>query len=147
MPIRLILIDDHQLVRQGRKAFLKSAPGIELIGEASAGQKGIELVKQLRPDVLLLDITMPGANGIELLRQLCDVCHILILSMQAAAPYVVEAFQAGAMGYILKSCDGAELLTAVRTVAARQRYLSNSISKQAILAYARGWRAALEQRR
>jgi two-component system response regulator NreC len=142
MPIRLVLIDDHQLVRQGIKALLVNSPEVKIVGEASDAEQGLLLIEQQNPDVVLLDIAMPGMNGIELTRRLYGRFRILILSVHSAEPYVVEALQAGAMGYVLKSSsDAEELLTAIRAVASGQRYLGQPLSERAISAYFRGSRS------
>jgi DNA-binding NarL/FixJ family response regulator len=126
-PIRVLLADDHALVRKGFRRILDDEPDITVIGEAGGGAEAIELEKTLEPDVVVLDLAMPVINGlhatIEILRRRPD-CRILMLSMHADEQYVRNAFEAGVKGYILKSALETELIRAVRTVANGGRFVS-----------------------
>ena len=106
-----------------------------MIGEASDGQETLQLVQELKPDVLVLDLMMPGLNGLEITRQVWRATKVLILSMHANEAYVIEALKKGASGYLLKDTTAVELTQAIRMVAAGQRYLSTPFSERAISAY------------
>jgi len=129
--IRLILADDHTLVRAGIRALLEKLPGVEVVGEADDGREVLDLVKLHQPDVVLLDISMPGLNGLEaaarIVRDFPDV-RVIILSMHHNEEYVWRALKAGAAGYLLKKAATAELATALQRVALGQIYLSQEIS-------------------
>jgi len=136
----IVLADDHHVVRKGMRAVLEAEPGFNLIGEASDGLETVQLVEQLRPDVLVLDLMMPGLNGIEVTRQVgkrSPQTRVLILSMHADDDYVLEALRNGATGYVLKDTSVAELVKAVHEVAAGRRYLSSVLAERAIDAYVR----------
>jgi len=136
----IVLADDHHVVRKGMRAVLEAEPGFNLVGEASDGLETVQLVEQLRPDVLVLDLMMPGLNGIEVTRQVgkrSPQTRVLILSMHADDDYVLEALRNGATGYVLKDTGVAELVKAVHEVAAGRRYLSSVLAERAIDAYVR----------
>jgi DNA-binding NarL/FixJ family response regulator len=126
-PIRVLLADDHALVRQGFRRILEDEPDITVVGEAGGGADAIALERKLDPDVVVLDLGMPEINGlhaaIEILRRRADQ-RILMLSMHADDHYVRNALEAGVKGYILKNAMETELIRAVRTVAAGGRFLS-----------------------
>jgi DNA-binding NarL/FixJ family response regulator len=130
-PIRVILADDHTLVRAGIRALLEKLPGVEVMGEASDGREVLNLVKLHRPDVVLMDIAMPGLNGLEaaarMAKEFPDV-RVIILSMHHNEEYVWRALKAGAAGYLLKKAATAELTTALQRVAHGEIYLSQEIS-------------------
>ena len=133
MIINVLLADDHPIVRQGLRNLLISEPDFKVIGEASDGLQAIELVNQLHPDVLVVDLMMPALNGLEVIRRarhdLPDL-RIIVLSMQNADAYVIDSFKLGASGYVLKDTGPAELIQAIRDVVAGQRYLSPGISER-----------------
>lgn len=134
----IVLADDHQVVRQGLRALLEEEPDLRLLGEAGDGLETIQLVERLCPDVLVLDLMMPGLNGLEVTRQVgkrAPQTRVIILSMHADEAYVLEALRNGACGYVLKDASVAELVQAVREVAAGRRYLSSPLSERAIEAY------------
>jgi DNA-binding NarL/FixJ family response regulator len=129
--IRILLADDHALVRAGIRALLDTMAGVSVIGEASDGRQALESIDSLHPDLVLMDISMAGLNGIEAVaraRKTHPRLPILILSMHAAEEYALEALQAGATGYLLKEAAPAELEIAVRAVARGESYLSPAIS-------------------
>ena len=129
--IRVILVDDHALVRQGFRRILEEEPGMSVVGEAGSAQDGVALARQARPDVVLMDMSMPDANGIHAAREILrdrPATKILVLSMYSDAQYVRSALDAGVSGYILKSALETDLTRAVRAVAAGQQYLSPELS-------------------
>jgi DNA-binding NarL/FixJ family response regulator len=130
-PVRVILADDHTLVRAGIRALLEKLPGVEVVGEAGEGRAVLNLVKLHRPDVVLMDISMPGLNGLEaaarMAKEFPDV-RVIILSMHHNEEYVWRALKAGAAGYLLKKAAMAELATALQRVTLGEFYLSQEIS-------------------
>jgi len=132
---RVLLVEDHIVVRQGIKALLSDEPDIEIVGEADNGREALTLVDELYPDVVLMDISMPGLNGIEATHQICqrhtDV-KVVILSMYASEEYVFQVLRAGASGYVLKQSDSSEVLTAIRAALAGGSFLSPPISRTVI---------------
>jgi DNA-binding NarL/FixJ family response regulator len=129
--ISVILADDHHLVRQGIRALLEKADDINIVGEAKDGQEAVELVEQLKPDVLIIDIAMPRMNGIQAtqrVRALGLATQAVILSMHSRPTLVRQALRNGARGYLLKNSITEELLLAVRAASLRETYLSPEIS-------------------
>jgi DNA-binding NarL/FixJ family response regulator len=134
-PIRVLLADDHTLVRAGIRGLLQGIAGVEVVGEAEDGHEALRLASQLHPDVALLDIGMPGLNGLDAATQLMRTdprVRVLILSMHSAEEYVLRALRAGCAGYLLKRSAVSELEVAVRAVARGETYLSPSVSKQVV---------------
>lgn len=130
--IGILIAEDHLLVRAGIRALLEKAGDIKILGEASNGQEAVDLARELKPDVLIMDIMMPRLNGIqaaETIQNLKLPAHILILSMYSDAGFVHKALQCGVKGYVLKSSVSDELLEAVRVVAGGQTFLSAPISE------------------
>jgi len=129
--IRVILADDHTLVRAGIRALLERLPGVEVVGEANDGREVLELVKTHQPDVVLMDITMPGLNGLEaaarIAKEFTDV-RVIILSMHSNEEYYWRALKSGASGYLLKKAAMTELETALQQVVRGEVYLSSEIS-------------------
>jgi DNA-binding NarL/FixJ family response regulator len=139
-PIRVLLADDHTLIRAGIRELLQGLNGVEVSGEAGDGHEALQLVETLQPDVVLLDIGMPGLNGLEVaarLAKLHPAMRVLILSMHMSEEYVLQALRAGAAGYLLKGAAVAELELAVRAVARGQTYLSPAVSKSVVDEYVR----------
>jgi DNA-binding NarL/FixJ family response regulator len=133
-----MLAEDHQIVRQGLKALLRTEPDLVLAGEAADGPETLRLVERLQPDVLVLDLMMPGLSGLDVARQVAKRwprTRVIILSMHADEAYVVEALRAGAGGYVLKGSSAEELVRAIRAVAAGERYLSPPLSEHGLGAY------------
>ena len=132
---RIVIAEDHQIVRQGLALLLSKESDFQLVGETGNGLEAIELVEHLKPDVLLLDLTLPRVHGLEVTRQLKQrhtPTHILILSMHQEESYVIEALRHGASGYVLKDSAGTDLIEAVRKVRMGRRYLSPSLAEIAI---------------
>ena len=135
---RVLIADDHLVVRAGIRALIESIDGVTVVGEANDGREAIELVATLRPEIALLDISMPGLNGIEALtplREQSPATRVIILSMHANDVYVRLALKAGAAGYVLKSATAAELQAALQAVARGEVYLSPAVSKQVVKGY------------
>ena len=133
MIVKVLLADDHPIVRQGLRNLLNSEQDFKIVGEASDGLSALELVDKERPDVLVVDMMMPGLNGLEVIRRAIHSfpsLRIIVLSMQNADAYVVDAFKFGASGYILKDTGPAELIQAIRDVVNGQRYLSPALSER-----------------
>lgn len=133
--IRVVLAEDHLMVRAGLRALLEQTGDIHILGEASNGQEAVELTGTLKPDVLVMDIMMPLMNGIQAAEQVRDLklpVQVLLLSMYSDAGLVHQALQCGAKGYVLKTSVSDELIRAVRTVAGGESYLSQPISEIAV---------------
>jgi DNA-binding NarL/FixJ family response regulator len=134
----VVLVDDHQVVRQGLRALLEAEPDVFVVGEAGEGLEALELVERLKPDVLVLDLILPDLNGLEVTRRICQhptQTRVVILSMRASEAYVLEALRNGATAYVLKASSAADLVQAVREVSAGRHYLSPPLSERAIAAY------------
>ena len=132
-PIRVILADDHPIVRAGIREALKEIPGVEVVGEASDGREAIELVKSPAPDVVFMDISMPGLNGLEATERIVKAfpqVRVIILSRHENEEYYWRALQVGASGYLLKKAAIAELKAALQRVAGGEIYLSREISNR-----------------
>jgi two-component system response regulator NreC len=145
--IRVLLAEDHTIVRKGLRSLLESAAGIEVIGEAKDGREAVEKVGQLRPDLVLMDITMPGLNGLEATRQIkkrFPEVKVLILTVHATEEYIFQILRAGASGYVVKQAAPAELLSAIQSVCQGQYFLSPSISRTVIEEYIRQAEAMAE---
>lgn len=131
MTIRIIIADDHQVILESLTPMLNSQPGIEVIAEVNNGRAAVETALQLRPDIVIMDIGMPELNGIEATRQIvaqCPEVKVIILSMHADRRYVIGALEAGAAGYVTKSCSLKELAAAIRNVYENKKYLSPEVS-------------------
>jgi len=138
--IRVVLADDHALVRAGIRALLAGIAGIEVVGEAQNGHEIIELVDKLRPRLVLMDIAMPGLNGLEATTRIVKNhpgTAVIILSMHAGEEYALQALKAGASGYLLKDADLAELELGISAVARGETYLSPVVSKHLVADYRR----------
>jgi DNA-binding NarL/FixJ family response regulator len=140
MPIRVLLADDHTLVRAGLRALLQSLEGVQVVAEASHGREAVNLVTTYQPDVVLMDIGMPELNGLEATAHIVKdfaTTRVIILSMHHNEEYVLKALRAGAAGYLVKDAGTAELETAVRAVARGETYLSPAVSKHVVGDYLR----------
>lgn len=134
--IRLVIADDHDLVREGLKQVLSSAPDLTVIGEAKNGIEVMQRVRELDFDVLVLDLSMPGRSGPELIKQVHTEkpkLRVLVLSMHAEAQYAIRAIKSGASGYLTKDGASADLVAAIRKVAAGGAYISTALAEQLAL--------------
>jgi DNA-binding NarL/FixJ family response regulator len=132
-PIRVVIVEDHTLVREGTHQILSQSPDIEVVGEAERGDEAVELIEKLAPDVVLLDMRLPGMNGIEVARAVTSkhkAIRVLLLSAYDDEDYVAEALNAGAAGYMLKTTPGAKLIEAVRAVHAGATVLQDELSQK-----------------
>ena len=139
-PIRVLIVEDHGLVRAGFCALLEAIDDITVVGQAGDGHSAIESIGRLHPRVVLMDISMPGMNGLEATRRIVaenPAVRVVVLSMHAGEEYVLQALQAGARGYLIKDAATVELALAVRAVAQGQTYLSPQVSQPVIDAYRR----------
>ena len=138
VTLRILLADDHSIVRDGLRALLENEPDMEVVAEAGTGRCTVELAREHRPDVVVMDISMPDMNGIDATRiitaELVGV-RVLALSMESDRRFVVEVLKAGASGYVLKDSAFAELATAIRMVAANEPYLGKRITEILIKEY------------
>lgn len=139
-PIRVLLADDHALVRAGLRKLLETLPGVEVIGEAGDGREALRLVNERRPQIALMDVSMPELNGLEAAARIArDHRHtrVLILSMHASEEYALRALRAGAAGYVLKDAAPAELELALRAVGRGEIYLSPAVASHVVGDYRR----------
>lgn len=134
--IKILLVEDHELVRIGIKRLLQDVSGLKVVGEASTGEDAVRLAKELIPDVVLMDVQMPGIGGLEATRKMVrhnpDI-KVLALTIYDDEPYPSRLLQAGAVGYITKGCAAEEMIRAIRTVHSGQRYISGEIAQQLAL--------------
>ena len=133
MTVTVLLVDDHPIIRQGMRNLLAGISDFQIIGEAGDGFEALHKIESSKPDVLVIDLMMPNLNGLEVLRQvkkLSPATCSIVLSMQSSQPYVVEAFKAGAAGYILKDTAPGEVVAAIHSVMRGQRYLSDALSER-----------------
>lgn len=131
MAIRIILVDDHHLLREALREKLSKEADIDIVGEAGDGRTALRLIAELVPDIVLLDIGLPEMNGVEIATRIGNdhsTVKIIALSMYSDKRFVMEMLKAGAAGYVTKTADGMELLNAVRAVAAGKRYLSAEVA-------------------
>ncbi|WP_455387951.1 response regulator [Petrachloros mirabilis] len=138
MAIRVILADDHALVRQGIRSLLEKLDDVEVIGEVNDGREALELSKTTQPDIVIMDITMPGLSGLEAvsrMKKACPTTRVIMLSMHGGEEYFQQALDSGAAGYLLKDADQLELELAIRAVMRGDVYLSPSVAKYALDAY------------
>ena len=138
--IRILLADDHAVVRQGFKMILDAQADMEIVGEAANGREAVDLAEQLHPDVVVMDVAMPELNGIEATRRLASsVPHarVVALSMHKDSVYVREILRAGARGYLLKDSGAADLVAAIHAVASGESYLSPAVSNAVLDDYRR----------
>lgn len=138
--IRIMTVDDHNIVREGIRTLLEKYPDISVVAEADNGRSAVELVGEVTPEVVLMDMSMPGMNGIEATQRIMaehPEAQVLILSMHKDKRFVAQAFQAGAKGYLLKDCASEELVQGLRTVAAGEMYVCSNIVSVVIDDYIR----------
>lgn len=138
--IRLLLVDDHAILREGLRALLEREADMQVVGEAEDGRAAVELARQMKPDVVLMDIAMPLLNGIEATRQIKCLAYpieVLVLSMYDDESYIRQSLSAGAIGYILKDAIARELIDAIRAVSRGEAVLSSAITRLVIEDYLR----------
>ena len=124
-PIRVLVADDHTILREGLVAIVNASPDCQVVAEASDGMTAVEQALRLRPDVVVLDLSMPRLNGVEVVRRLTqelDATRLLVLTMHAEEEYVLQSVRAGAAGFLLKDTASSELLAAVRSLASGRGY-------------------------
>lgn len=147
--IRVLLADDHKLVRAGIRSLLERLPELEVVAEASDGREAIELVERLEPQVVLMDLAMPELNGLEATRHLTRTfpkVRVIILSIYSDEEHVYQSLRAGAAGYLMKGAATEELELAIRSVARGETYLSPPVSKPVIMEYIRRTNVGLSSR-
>jgi DNA-binding NarL/FixJ family response regulator len=138
MGIRVLLAEDHHIIRQGIRSLLEKEIGIQVIGEAEDGRETVRLAGELKPDVVIMDVSMPNLNGVEATRKICETdpeIKVIALSVHSDDQYVSGMLTAGASGYLLKDCVLLELVKAIESVANGQMYLSASIAKGIVQEY------------
>jgi DNA-binding NarL/FixJ family response regulator len=141
MSIKVLIADDHQIVREGLRALLEKEPWVTVVGEAQEGRTTLRLARELVPDVILMDVAMPDLNGIEATRQIVaefPEIKVIALSMHSDKRFVLNMFKAGAKGYLLKDCAFNNLIKAIRVVAANKTYLSEDIADIVVKDYIMG---------
>jgi two-component system invasion response regulator UvrY len=134
--IRLMIVDDHELLRLGLRQIFSEYHDVEVVAEAAEGESAIRLCREVQPDVVILDITLPGLSGFELTRRLKmgkPAVAVLALSVHDSSPYPERMMEAGASGYVTKGCSVSELLQAVRTVAKGGRHIGSAIAQKMVL--------------
>jgi len=132
MTIRILLADDHSVLRSGLRLLLERQPDIQVVGEASTGFEALTITKELQPDLILLDLSMPGLGGLDVLPRLKEILprvKILILTMHEDSQYLKQAIQRGASGYILKKAADVELISAIGTVMSGEMYVHPTMTK------------------
>jgi DNA-binding NarL/FixJ family response regulator len=140
VPVRVFLADDHTIVREGLRLLLEAQGDLTVVGEAADGLETVRLVKQMCPDVVVMDIAMPGLDGIRATKEIHEFCpatQVVILSIYSSSEHIFQALRAGARGYLLKESAGKEVAEAVRSVHARRRYLCRQITETVIDDYIR----------
>ena len=138
--IRLMLVDDHQVVRAGLRAFLETQPGMKVVAEASHGAEALERAARLQPDIILMDITMPGMDGLEATQRIKEKlpdCQVLALTVHEDKQYFMNMLAAGASGYLTKRAAADELVEAIRAVAAGNVYLQPALARWLLEDYQR----------
>ncbi len=136
--IKVFLADDHAVVRDGMTALMNAEQDIQVVGTASNGQQAVQQIKQIQPDIVVMDIAMPELNGIDATRQISEnhpEVKVIMLSMHDSSEHIYQALKAGAKGYLLKESAGKEVVTAVRAVNSGRRYLSARIETMVIEEY------------
>ena len=139
-PIRVLLIDDHALVRAGIRALISQLEEVEVAGEAAGGREALRLIEELQPDIVLLDIAAPGMSGLEVLTEIAKRfprVRVIVLTVHEAGEYALGALRAGAAGYLPKSAASNELKEAIETVARGETYVSSDIARKTVLEHAR----------
>jgi len=137
-PLRLLVVDDHEVVRKGLRSVLEQQPGWQVAGEAADGREAVSKAKELKPDITVLDISMPALNGLEATRQMLKQdsrAKVLILTMHESDPLIQEFLNAGARGYLLKSDAGKDLITAVEAVRRNKTFFTAKVGQMVLDGY------------
>jgi DNA-binding NarL/FixJ family response regulator len=140
MSIRILLADDHSVMRTGLRLVLERQPDFEVVAEAADGREAVALAEQHHPEVVVMDVTMPSLNGIEAARQICSTLpgmSVVMLSMHSDEAYVLRALKAGARGYLLKEAAESDLIAAIRAVKAGKAFFSPAVSRMLVEDYVR----------
>jgi len=138
--LRILIVDDHEVVRRGLRALIESHPGWEVCGEAMTGREGVEKTKKLRPEVVVMDIAMPELNGLEATRQIMKAAPrtgVLILTVHESEQLVHEVLEAGAQGYVLKSAAGRDLVSAIEALGQHKPFFTDSVARIVLEGYRR----------
>jgi len=138
---RIVIAEDHRILREGLRALISSNPNFDIVGEAEDGRDAIRCVEKLTPDLILLDLSMPRMNGMEAIKEIkkqCPETKILVLTVHRTEEYILATLRAGANGYVLKDATHAELLMAIKSVLMGKRYLSPGVSEKVIEGYLEG---------
>jgi DNA-binding NarL/FixJ family response regulator len=138
MPVRILIADDHPIVRKGLRDLLDEEPDMTVVGEASDGTQALTKIEQLKPDIAIVDMMMPGHNGLEVIRQAkyyFPSIHIIVLSMNSNDAYITEALKRGASGYVLKETGPSELVNSVKVVLSGKIFLSAQLPEYLIFEY------------
>jgi len=141
MTMRILLADDHKIIREGLRKLLQDQPAMTVVGEAENGRRAVQLARELTPDVVIMDVTMPEMNGIEATTQIRSAMpsvKVIALSIHTDRRFVTQMFRAGASGYLLKDCAFEELARAIRTVMEGQAYLSPGIADVVVEGFLNG---------
>jgi two-component system response regulator NreC len=139
--VRIVIAEDHTILREGLKSLLSSNPGFEIVGEAGDGREAIRCAEKLKPDLILTDLSMPRMNGMEAIKEIkreSPATKVLVLTVHRAEEYILATFKAGADGYVLKDSTHSELVTAVKKVLNGRHYISPEISEKVIDGYLEG---------
>jgi DNA-binding NarL/FixJ family response regulator len=148
-PIRVLLADDHKLMRAGIRSLVKELVDVEIVGEASNGRQALDLVEQLRPDIVLMDLMMPELNGLDATAAVVAKfprVQVIILSMNASEDHVLHALRSGAAGYLLKNIGPDELEVAIREVANGEKYITGAVAKHVLAGLVDGVKKSLGER-
>lgn len=135
MSIRIVLVDDHPIVRDGLRSLLHAHDGFIVVGEASSGNEALQLLEHAKPDVLIVDLMMSGVTGLEVIRQARQISpetRVIVFSMYSDEGYIMEAMKNGARGYVFKGSNSAELIRAIHEVMANRCYLSGPLSERVL---------------
>jgi DNA-binding NarL/FixJ family response regulator len=141
--VRIVIADDHTILREGLRSLLSSNPSFEIVGEAEDGREAIKCVEKFKPDLILTDLSMPRMNGMEAIKEIkreSPTTKVLVLTVHRAEEYILATFRAGADGYLLKDSTHAELVMAVKKVLSGKHYISPEISEKVIEGYLDGRR-------
>jgi DNA-binding NarL/FixJ family response regulator len=141
MTVRIVIADDHRLLREGLRGLLEKRTDLKVVGEAADGLTAVRLARELAPEIVIVDISMPGLNGIEATRRIAADCpgvRVLVLSMHSDRHYVIEALKAGASGYLLKDSAFDEVVHAIESVMAHAAFLSPAITDMVLREYVAG---------